>query len=136
MKILFVWSGLSGYMGDCWRALAKVPGVELKVSVDTTGTLAGSHFEADDVMRGFDWSESLPSDWTPDVVFTVGWHNALCRAAALREWGPRTRKVCCFDMPWGWRLRKILAKFVLWRYLRRFDAAFIMYTLNFPSVGL
>ena len=125
MKILFVWSGLTGYMGDCWRELAKVPGVELKVSVDTSGSLSGGRFEADDVMRGLDWSKDLPTDWTPDVVFTVGWRNALCRAAALRDWGARTRKVCCFDMPWEWRLRKILARFVLWRYLRRFDAAFV-----------
>ena len=125
MKILFVWSGLTGYMGDCWRELAKAPGVELKVSVDTSGALSGGRFEADDVMRGLDWSKDLPTDWTPDVVFTVGWHNALCRAAAFRDWGENTRKVCCFDMPWEWRLRKILARFVLWRYLRRFDAAFV-----------
>ena len=125
MKILFAWSGLTGYMGDCWRELAKAPGVELKVSVDTSGSLCGGRFEADDVMRGLDWSKDLPTDWTPDVVFTVGWRNALCRAAALRDWGENTRKVCCFDMPWEWRLRKILARFVLWRYLRRFDAAFV-----------
>ena len=125
MKLLFVWSGLSGYMGDCWRALAIAPGVELKVAVDTAGALCGGHFEADDVMRGLDWSEKLPSDWTPDVVFTVGWHNALCREAAKREWGANTRKVCCFDMPWEWRARKFFARFVLWRYLRRFDAALV-----------
>ena len=125
MKVLFVWSGLTGYMGDCWRELAKAPGVELRVSVDTSGSLCGGRFEAGDVMRGLDWSENLPTDWTPDIVFTVGWRNPLCRAAALREWGGRTRKVCCFDMPWEWRFRKIAARFVLWRYLRRFDAAFV-----------
>ena len=125
MKLLFVWSGLNGYMGDCWRELAKADGVELKVAVDTSGALYGGHFDVDDVMRGLDWSESLPSDWTPDVVFTVGWHNALCRAAALRDWGENTRKVCCFDMPWEWRIRKFAARFMLWRYLRRFDAALI-----------
>ena len=126
MRILFVWSGLTGYMGDCWRKLAKASDVELKVAVDMAGSLHGGSFEADDVMRGLDWSDRLPADgWTPDIVFTVGWRNALCRAAALREWGPNTRKVCCFDMPWEWRLRKIAARFVLRRYLRRFDAAFV-----------
>ena len=126
MKILFVWSGLTGYMGDCWRELAEAPGVELKISVDMAGSLYGGGFEAENVMRNLDWSDRLPSDgWTPDVVFTVGWRNALCREAALRRWGGATRKVCCFDMPWEWRLRKIAARFVLWRYLRRFDAAFV-----------
>ena len=125
MKVLFVWSGLSGYMGDCWRALAATGGVELKVAVDAKSSLAGGRFDAAETMRGIDWSDSLPSEaWSPDVIFTVGWHNPLCRAAALREWGG-ARKVCCFDMPWEWRLRKIAARFVLWRYLRRFDAAFV-----------
>ena len=126
MKILFVWSGLTGYMGDCWRALAKESGVELKVAVDTAGSLHGGRFEAASVMRELDWSDRLPPDgWMPDVVFTVGWRNALCREAAIRRWSRHTRKVCCFDMPWEWRVRKIAARFVLWRYLRRFDAAFV-----------
>ena len=125
MKVLFVWSGLSGYMGDCWRTLAGRGRVELKVSVDARSGLPGSRFDANDVLQGLDWSESLPTDWTPDVVFTVGWRHPLCREAAVRRWGDGTRKVCCFDMPWEWRLRKIAARFVLWRYLRRFDAAFV-----------
>ena len=125
MKVLFVWSGLSGYMGDCWRELSGKERIELKVSVDAHSGLAGSNFDAGEVLRGLDWSESLPTDWTPDVVFTVGWRHPLCREAAIRRWGEGTRKVCCFDMPWEWRFRKIAARFVLWRYLRRFDAAFV-----------
>lgn len=125
MKVLFVWSGLSGYMGDCWRTLAGRGRVWLKVAVDARSGLPGSRFDASEVLHGLDWSESLPTDWAPDVVFTVGWRHPLCRAAAIRRWGEGTRKVCCFDMPWEWRLRKIVARFVLWRYLRRFDAAFV-----------
>ena len=125
MKILFVWSGLSGYMGDCWRELSRKGGVELKVSVDARSSLSGGRFDANETLRDLDWSESLPEGWGPDVVFTVGWRNSLCRAAALRDWGDTAKTVCCFDMPWEWRLRKIAARFVLWRYLRRFDAAFV-----------
>ena len=125
MKVLFAWSGLSGYMGDCWRELAMTPGVELKVAVDSSKALVGGHFVAAEVMRGLDWRDRLPDGWVPDIVFSVGWRNALCREAALRAWGEGTKKVCCFDMPWEWRFRKIAAKFVLWRYLRGFDAAFV-----------
>ena len=125
MKILFVWSGLSGYMGDCWRELAGTSGVELKVAVDSSRALPGGRFDASEVMRGLDWGNTLPQDWAPDIVFSVGWRNALCRDAALRDWGVGTKKVCCFDMPWEWSLRKIAARFILWRYLRRFDAAFV-----------
>lgn len=130
MKVLFVWSGLTGYMGDCWRELAKRDGVELKVVVDLGEKWFGSQFALGDVLRELDWSQQFPHDWSPDVVFTVGWHNKLCRQATLKYSRLKTQNsklklVCCFDMPWEWRLRKVAARFVLWRYLRRFDAAFV-----------
>ena len=128
MKVLFVWSGLTGYMGDCWRELAKRDGVELKVAVDLSETHFGGGFKAEDVLSSLDWSQELPSEWIPDVVFTVGWHNSLCREAALKYSKLQTlnsKLICCFDMPWEWRLRKVAARFVLWRYLRQFDAAFV-----------
>ena len=125
VNILFVWSGLSGYMGDCWRELASREGVRLKVVVDLDEKHIGGGFDANEVMLGLDWSDSLPDGFDPNIVFVVGWHNQLCRLAALRDWGKSCKKVICFDMPWEWRLRKFVARFVLWRYLRRFDAAFI-----------
>lgn len=128
MKVLFVWSGLTGYMGDCWRALVSRGGVELKVVVDLEEKWFGSQFSPDDVLRELDWSQRLPNYWSPDVVFLVGWHNKLCRHAALKYSKLKTKDsklVCCFDMPWEWKLRKFAARFVLWRYLRRFDAAFV-----------
>ena len=123
MKVLFVWSGLTGYMGDCWRELAGREGVDLKVAVDLSDKYFGGNFAPQDIMRNLDWGEGLPWGWNPDIVFTVGWHNRMCRAAV--EAFPNARKVCCFDMPWEWRIRKIAARFILWRYLRCFDAAFI-----------
>lgn len=130
MKVLFVWSGLTGYMGDCWRELALRDGVELKVVVDLEEKWFGLQFSPEDVLRELDWSQQLPYDWFPDVVFIVGWHNKICRQAALdfsklKTQNPKLKLVCCFDMSWEWRLRKVAARFVLWRYLRRFDAAFV-----------
>jgi len=125
MKVLFVWSGLTGYMGDCWRELAGRPDVELKIAVDTQEKVFGGAFKADEVLRGLDWSGELPRNWCPDIVFTVGWHNKLCRDAALNPRWDGVPKVCCFDMPWRWQLRCIAAKFVLWHYLRHFAAAYV-----------
>ena len=123
MKVLFVWPGLTGYMGDCWRELAGRDGIDLMIAVDLSDRYFGGNFASQDIMYNLDWGECLPCEWKPDVVFTVGWYNRMCRAAV--ESFPATRKVCCFDMPWEWRLRKVAARFVLWRYLRRFDAAFV-----------
>ncbi len=125
MKILFVWSGLTGYMGDCWRELARRLGVELKVVVDTNEKWFGGKFDATDVLRDLDWSRTLPTDWQPDVLFTVGWHNALCRSATLNSCWRDVPKVCCFDMPWRWQLRCLAARFVLASYLRHFSGAYI-----------
>ena len=131
-KILFVWSGLSGYMGDCWRELSRKDGVELKVAVDLGEKHIGGMFSPGEVMRDLDWSDSLPEDYSPDVVFLVGWYNPLCRSAVLRDWGNACHKVICFDMPWEWRVRKFVARIVLWRYLRRFDAAFVPGASTWP----
>ena len=123
MRILFVWSGLTGYMGDCWRALSGQ--VELKVVVDPKNTMPGGSFDAEKVMRGLDWGTRLPDNWIPDAVFTVGWHNPLCVAAAKKDWGADVKRICCFDMPWRTGLRCFAAKFALWRHVRRFDAAYV-----------
>ena len=104
MKVLFVWSGLSGYMGDCWRELAGKECIELKVSVDAHSGLP----------------ELLPeSQPVPLAQACAEGEAVVCR---------RRRANVGFDgfrRPWEWRLRKIAARFVLWRYLRRFDAAFV-----------
>ena len=138
MKVLFVWPGLTGYMGDCWRELAGRNDIDLKIAVDLSDKYFGGSFVAPDVLHGLDWQPAAPQndktgqthfiisrnrEWSPDVLFTVGWHNKICRAAV--DAFPNARKVCCFDMPWEWRIRKFAARFILWRYLRCFDAAFV-----------
>ena len=112
-------------MGDCWRELARHEGVELKIAVDLSDTHYGAGFDAADVMRGLDWGDALPEGWIPDVAFIVGWRNGLCRTAALSSALEGVPKVCCFDMPWEWRLRKFVARFALRSYLRRFAAAYV-----------
>ena len=120
---MFVWPGLTGYMGDCWRALAKR--VELKVVADARHAMSGGKYNAAEVLQGLDWSEELPSEWHPDAVFTVGWSNPLCVEAARRDWGPGVKRICCFDMPWRPGLRCFAARFALRRHVRLFDAAYV-----------
>ena len=126
VKILFVWSGLNGYMGYCWRELSKCEGIEVKIVVDTANKYFGGHFNPSIVLNGLEWYDNLEDvgNLNLDVVFIVGWRNRICRKASVMKWGG-AKKVCCFDMPWEWSMRKIAARFVLWRYLRNFDAAFV-----------
>ena len=128
MKILFLWTGITRCAGDCWRALSRRSGVELKIVIDEASPDAALERE---VLGGLDYSFAengrLPdfAGWTPDVLFAVGWHAKAVREGVLcEEWG-RVPKVLCFDMPWRWSLRCFAARFVLWRYCRRFSAAYV-----------
>ena len=134
MKILFVWTGVTSYMADCWRELAVQPGTELKVVIEEKAR-PGTDFRASEVMAGLDATivdscgaqsaEDWLGEWRPDVVFVVGWHAATCRRFALSSKWDGVPKVCAFDMPWRLKVRTIAARFVLRRYLRRFSAAFV-----------
>lgn len=135
MKILFVWTGLTSYMGDCWRTLAQVPGVELKVVVSVKPQSAVA-FKADAVLRELDARvvvntecvDELVGDrgeWRPDVAFIVGWRDPVCRAFVQAEPFRAIPKVCCFDMPWRWKLRCLVAPLVLGSFLRRYESAYV-----------
>lgn len=133
MNILFVWTGLADYMGDCWRRLAVRDGVSLKVIVALERRKVGLvGFHANNVLRDLDAAcvdddGDVPElgSWRPDIIFAVGWHSKICRAFVKDEKWNGIAKVCCFDMPWRWALRCIVAPVVLHRFLRRYKAAFV-----------
>lgn len=125
MKILFVWTGVTSYMADCWRKLQQEPGVELRIVVEQVSS--GNEFVAEKVLAGLDYE--LVSDHqrslsafacSPDVIFAVGWHSKVVRDVVTRGKWKGVPKICCSDMPWRWKFRCIAARFVLWRYLRQF----------------
>jgi len=135
MKILFVWTGLTSYMGDCWRKLAAEQDVALKVVV-AVREQDGTAFAAADVLRGLDYElatggngDNAVADravaWKPDIMFAVGWHNRLCRSLVEDVRLAAIPKICCFDLPWRWKLRCLAAPFVLGHFLRHYQAAFV-----------
>lgn len=133
-KILFVWTGVTSYMADCWRALSRCKDVEVKVVIDRTGTVGSIAFDETTVLGGLDYvlvdgrvqdAKNRLGDWMPDVAFIVGWHSSVSRAFAQSVRYAAVPKVLVFDMPWEWRLRKFAARFVLARYLRHFVACYV-----------
>ena len=129
VRILFVWTGVTSYMADCWRKLQQLPGVELKVIVEPV--TSGKEFDAARVLRGLDCTlvssnvKPQTSNLKPDVIFAVGWHSKIVREIVTRKEWRDVPKVCCFDLPWRWQLRCIAAKFVLWPFLRHYSAAYV-----------
>lgn len=62
MKILFVWTGVTSYMADCWRKLQQMPGVELKVVVELVES--GKEFDREKVLKSLD--TCVVNDWSTD----------------------------------------------------------------------
>lgn len=129
MKIAFAWTGITPCAGDCWRALAALPGVELKLFLDAAPDAAVER----DVLHGLDYvfvrseadARSRAAAFKPDILFAVGWHSKAVRAFVTCDDWADVPKVQCCDMPWRWKFRCFAARFVLGRYLRRFDAAYV-----------
>jgi len=133
MKVLFVWTGVTSYMADCWRELAAQTGVELKVVVESVAS--GRDFDAAKVLDGLDHAvvaegevvaaRAFIGEWRPDVIFAVGWHSQVVRSVVKDSRWRKVSKVCCFDLPWDGSLRRILARWVLWPFLRHYAAAYV-----------
>ena len=124
MKLLFAWTGITRCAGDCWRELAALPGVSLKVVVDAPRDDA----LAREVLHGVDFSwagDETAAVERPDALFVVGWHSPAVRGLVERRDWRGVPKVLCFDMPWRRGLRCFAARFALWRYCRRFRAAYV-----------
>lgn len=151
MRIAVVYTGFSNYMADCWRALSEreveINGrgrerVELKAWIEDfqQGAVA---FNPDGVMHGLDYwwssSEKLKNHgnglrdavvreiavWKPDVIFVCGWSKELPPHVTAAKGLMDIPMVLEVDMPWEWRVRKFVARFMLWKRLRRFSAVFV-----------
>ena len=139
MKVAFVYTGIAGYMTDCWRALGSLPNVELRVWLEDMKEYRfnGNREEAlREIDIKWEYSENISTAWLedvesemavfkPDVVFVCGWSRLLPPYVAKSDKLRDVPMVLDFDMPWEWTLRKFLAKFVLWNSLRRFSAAYV-----------
>ena len=127
-KVVIAWPGYTGYMGPCFAALSKL--CELKVYVEPSAY--EQRFDADS-MSGVEFrrvtADQCPSvvdevrAFAPDLTVVCGWSTPMVRALARARLPGR--KVLDFDMPWEWTFRKFAARWILWPYLRHFDAAFV-----------
>lgn len=149
MRLAIVYTGFTSYMADCWRALTRLANegrgwhhVELKIWIEDfqQGAVA---FDPAPLMRGLDFwwarSEDLKgrhneirdrvvgdiAAWKPDVVFVCGWSKVLPPLVAAAKELRHVPMVIELDMPWEWRVRKIVARFVLRKRLKRFSAVFV-----------
>ncbi len=137
MTIIFFWTGVTGYMAACWRALAAAPGVRLKLYIEVRRNASTDYHQAE-VLEGLDYDlrfEGEPLDCAtlrqevlglkPDVLVVLGWRCKMCRFAATDRAFAAMPKLFAFDMTFAFTLRKLLARIVLRPYLRRFAGAVV-----------
>jgi glycosyltransferase involved in cell wall biosynthesis len=137
MRIAIFWTDVTANMAACWRALAGRPGVEVRVFVELSRQPDTAYRPAD-VLAGLDHRlvvagepldrAGLQADieaFRPDAMLVLGWRSRLCRFAAETAAFTTIPKLIAFDMPFAWRVRKLVAPWVLGRYLRRFRAALV-----------
>lgn len=136
MKILFVWTGVTGYMADAWRELSSRPGVELNIVIEEYSSKVSTSFKHDEVMHGLDWKllydNQDPAEVFKDfdmtgfnAVFICGWRSRTSRWFAKHPALSGVKKTICADMPWRFLPRCFAARFVLRGYLKQFDSYFV-----------
>lgn len=131
MKVSFLWTDISGYMAACWRTLAKVPDIDVRVMA--YGSSDATAFRRD-LMAGLDWVplddkqrhdtrflQSSIHEWNPDVVIVSGWLNRAYRNIPRLTARPGRRFFMTMDMPWRGTLKQQVGRVVLGPYCRTFD---------------
>lgn len=133
-KVVFLWSGISGYMVACWKAISSLDNLEC-------------HFI---VSRGMNpWAASLVSDIPnficldqkearkkghmvnlvteigPDVLVVCGWHIPAFKAAVRTLSLGSCKFILAMDTPYKNNLRQYLAKYLLHHYLKNFSQVIV-----------
>jgi glycosyltransferase involved in cell wall biosynthesis len=135
LTIAFFWTGVIPTIAACWRALAALPNTRVVVFTE----LPANHdtaFEYETLLAGVECQvvqagqplvavEREIAAVSPDVMVVLGWRSPVSRLAAESAAFAGVPKIFAFDMTFAWSLRKLLAPFVLRRYLRRFEAALV-----------
>lgn len=137
MKVAIFWTGVTATMTAAYREFAAIPGVQLRVFIELSGK-ANAAYDITELLSGLDAAvcradgpfdaESLVENvasFRPDVMLVLGWRSRMCRTAAESLRLASVPKIFAFDMPFALTPRKLFARFVLRRYLRRFAAAFV-----------
>ena len=131
MKVVFCWTGISGYLSASWQALTRRP--EVDVHVVTFGGLASTDFDQA-LMEGIP-SRLLDEEeredaalieeevvgQSPDVVVVAGWFHRPYRNLAYSSRLRDARFVMGMDTPWEGTWRQRLAPWLLYRYIQRMD---------------
>lgn len=134
MRIAVLWTGMSGYMNACLRALHEMPGVSLFVCYRRPGP--DSPFDASQfgwMPSTLTWEKSPDPDllirnlegFQPDLILGAAYHVPVYRSVC-RRFAKRALRVYCTDNQWRGTFKQWLGVVTAPWYVRVFyDAVFV-----------
>ena len=129
MRVVFCWAYISGYMAACWRALAKVPGVESVVLTAKYDDPRIPGFD-DEIAKGFDCrllnaQQFVDDDYifqmvqkaAPQIVVICGWAIQPYTKLAMDSRMAGVKMVMAMDTPWRRTMRQRVARLKIGAYV-------------------
>jgi glycosyltransferase involved in cell wall biosynthesis len=137
-RVVICWTGISGYMGACWRELSGRAGLDVSVIAFGPGTNDPAAPFSSEAIRGVqcellspeqrddaDHVASMVIARKPDVVVLCGWavksYVGLADDPALAG----CKFILTLDTPWKGNLRQRIGKRWMRGFLQRMDAAMV-----------
>ncbi|MDA3924623.1 MAG: glycosyltransferase family 4 protein [Kiritimatiellae bacterium] len=133
LKIAFCWTGLTGYMPSCWKALDGFENVEVRLYIEKPLASTQNQFKPDsleglsyrirnreDVLNSREWINDI-LDFGPDLIEVTGWYGRLPRAVARSRALNAVPKILGLDHQYYKTLKQRVAPLVLKPYLHRFQ---------------
>ncbi|MEO2012812.1 MAG: glycosyltransferase family 4 protein [Fuerstiella sp.] len=134
IRILICWSRVSGYMAACWKRLAAVPEMNLRVVAWSTNANADQSAFAGSIVDGVNCRllstsergdgqiiQDEIAEFQPDVVVIPGWMSDAYTTSILKLQKNGPAVVMGMDTPWTGGARQYLTR---WRFnalFRRVD---------------
>lgn len=137
MKVVLCWAGIAGYLGACWRALARRPEIDLSIIALGPGGSSTSPFDGGLVAglpcRLLDETErrdaarvaALVVEQKPDVVHIPGWFLPAFRRLVRHPALAGTKFILGMDTPRRYNLAQAVNKPRLFRFMRRMDRVIV-----------
>jgi len=131
MKVVFCWSGMSGYMAACWRELARRPAVDTSLVVQWWSMpWSAELLEGLPEFRRVSEAESqqdelihqLVAERKPDIVVLPGWTYRCFNRLPFYADLSHCKFIMSMDNPWQGTWRQRLARLKVGRLIDRMDA--------------
>jgi glycosyltransferase involved in cell wall biosynthesis len=137
MRIAICWTGISGYLAACWRALASRNGVALKVFTFAQSDQSNAPFNKQ-ILEGLDCQSleperahdvehvaSLVSAHRPEVVIIAGWAHSAYTGLPFHRSLAACKFVMASDTPRRDTFRQWLGRYRIRRLLQRMDGCVV-----------